>query len=400
MSAYLYKNYRGVEVNSHSHSSGSTFSFCRQKYYLQKVQGWRTKGENASSKFGVAVEDAIAYYHQNGLKPGEAVDHFKFRWLQFKEVPDLIFKDKEGTWEDLYKSGSQLLALYEIMLPDLPIVKPEFQLRYSREVFPGTELAGLQDQGFVDLLSRGPWVHPLLPKVTVPPNATHRSIIVDIKTSGTALDLTPQILQLDPQLKRYASLSGVRDVAFLWFQRSKPLSFEKGTEITFLEDSGKWTKGQKAVIYEFDSEANSALITHEVNLFSIKTALAEIKGKGSGELKAAKIAEFIADAILTKVPVEHITKQKLKFVAVRMNDEDVEEENRIVAKQMVEIRQASIDNFWPKDGAGVRFPKNNCGWCEMRGHCLRDTQLRDQLLVQITNPVESDWLDDVQEEEG
>lgn len=399
--AYIYKNYKGDEVSSWSYSSGQTFDFCREKFRLSKVAGWRQKGDTAASKFGVAIEDAIQHFHADNMKPESGVDHFMLRWLQFREVPNLIYKEKEGSWQDFYQAGKELMALYELTVPSLPIVKPDFQLRYSKEVFPGTELAGITTQGFVDLISRAPWEHPMLPKVSRPKGSEYRPVLVDIKVSGKMLDANKELVQLDPQLRSYAWLSGIQDVGFLWFHRSKPYSYEKGTEVTFLKDSRKWTAGLRAVVYEYDDENKKALLIAHHDVERVKTAMAEIKGKGTKERKEALVSSYLIDETLSEVSVEIITKQKIRFVAVRIAPEDIIEEGRVVAKQIVDAKQAADENFWPKSGAGVRFPKQNCVWCDMRGHCLRDTGLRDALLVQIkpADPIEEDWLDQIEDGE-
>lgn len=399
MSAFIYVNHAGKEVNSWSYSSGQVFESCRQKFHLQKVAGWRQKGSTAASKFGVAVEDAVQFFHADGMKPESGVDHFKLRWVQFRDGGDLTFKEKEGQWQDFYQMGAELMALYELTVPSMPIVQPEFQLRYAREIFPGTELAGITDQGFVDMLSRAPWNHPMLPKVERPRDSAYRPLIIDIKVSGKGLDLTPNLLQLDPQLRRYASFSGVQDVGFLWFHRSKPYSYEKGTEVTFLKPSGKWTPGLRAVIHEYDSETQKALVAAHHDIETIKAALDEVKGKGTKDRKANLTSAWLINGTLTEVPVECITKQRIRFVAVRIPEEDIREEARVVAKQVVEARQAHLENFWPKDGAGVRFPNNACTWCEFRGCCLKDDKLRDSMLVQIQPAATDDWLDEILEEE-
>jgi hypothetical protein len=400
--SFIYRNYKGDEVNSWSYSSGQVFAFCREKFRLTKIAGWRQKGDTAASKFGVAIEDAIQHFHANEMKPESGVDHFKFRWIQFREVPNLIYKEKEGDWKDFYQAGSELMALYELLVPTFPIVKPDFQLRYNKEVFPGTELAGISDQGFVDMISRAPWSHPMLPKVDIPKGSPYRPVILDIKVSGKMLDANSSLVQLDPQLRRYGWLSGVHDAGFLWFHRTKPNAYEKGTEISFLKDhvSGKWTKGLKALIYEYDSEKKLALVIAHHDVDRVKSAMSEIKGKGSTDRKNDLISSYLIDGTLTEVSSEDFTKQRIRFVAVRIPPEDIVEEGRVVAKQIVEAKQAADENFWPKDGAGVRFPKNSCVWCEQRGNCLKDQQLRDALLVQIKpSDPEPDWIDDLEESE-
>jgi len=397
--AYIYKNSKGIEVSSWSYSTGQTFGFCRRKFKLAKKDGWRSKGDTAASKFGVAVEDAIQHFHADGLKAGCGVDHFKYRWLQFKEVPNLVYKEKEGDWKDFYQAGSELLALYELSVPSLPFVNPQFQLRYAKEVFPGTELAGITDQGFTDMHCSPPWDHPLLPKLPKPANAQHRPLIVDIKVSGKGLDATPGMLRMDKQLRRYAWQSGILDVAFLWLHRSKPNSYEKGVEVTFLEPSGKWTPLQQAVVLEYDSETRQATVTPKINLVQITKELDEIKGKGTKERRKALLDKWLLDDVISVVPVSAVTKQKLTFTAVRMSQEAVLDEGRLVGKDIVEARQAQAEEFWPETGAGVRFPNQNCVWCEMRGICLDDPKLRDNLLVQITPAPEADWLDQISEDE-
>jgi hypothetical protein len=241
----------------------------------------------------------------------------------------------------------------------------------------------------------------MLPKADIVKGAQYRPVILDIKVSGKMLDANKELVQLDPQLRSYSWLSGIQDVGFLWFHRSKPYSYEKGTEVTFLKESGKWTAGLRAVVHEYDDEKKTALVIAHHDLERLKTAMAEIKGKGTKERKEALVSSYLIDGTLTEVSVENITKQRIRFVAVRIPTEDIIEEGRVVAKQIVDAKQAADENFWPKSGAGVRFPKQNCVWCDMRGHCLRDANLRDALLVQIkpADPEPEDWLDQIEDGE-
>lgn len=392
----IFTNYKGQTVDTFSYSSGQMFDFCQRKFYLQKKVGWRTKGDTAAAKFGVAVENAVQFFHQNGLKEGTGIDAAKLEWLKFKDQP-LGYKKGE-TWEEFYQVGAELLALYEVMLPTLPIMNPEFQLRYSKQVFPGTEIADVKDQGFIDMISRAKWNHPLLPKIEYVAGATYRPVLVDIKTSGKGLDATPDLIQLDPQLAQYSWLSGIRDVGFLWFHRVKPKSFEKGTEITFIEEYGKWTAGMQAVVFSYDEETNTVIVCHHLNMDGVTKGLADIKGKGSTDAKKSLLEKWVEEDIVSRVPTEVITKQRLRFVCVRISEEDVKEAGEVVAQQIIAVREAERLNFWPKTGAGVRFPKNNCSWCDMRSLCLKNDQLRDTMLVQITGAVaepEADWLDEI-----
>lgn len=400
MPAHLYINPKGIAVNSHSYSSGDLFKTCPRLYFLDKVRGWKRKDKSAALKFGRALESAIQFYHENGLKPDSGVDEFKRLWIKERDNTELRYTAKEVDWKSLYRAGSEMLKLYEIVLPTLPIVKPVFQARVVKEVFPGSELAGIEDQGFIDIISKAPWVHPLLPHVDIPKWSAYRPLGVDIKTSGVQLSVTQDLLTLDPQLRRYAWLSGILDWSFLWFVKSNPYAFQKGTEITLLTDSGKWTAGQSAVVFQYDEESETALIATAEDIEKIDIAFKDISGKGSKERKTILTAGWLQDGTLTSLTAEHFTKQKLQFIAVRIDPEDVIEEGKTVGKTIVEIVEASKNDFFPKQ-SGVRFPNAKCTFCSHRGLCLKNDKLRDDLLVQIseTKPDdEEDWLSEMSTE--
>lgn len=397
--AVLYTNPKGEPVTTSSYSSNDLFKSCPRLYYLDKVVGWKRKDKSAALKFGRAFENGLQFYHDNGLKPDAGVDHFKFLWLAEKENTELKYTKAEVDWKSLYQAGAELLKLYEILLPSLPIRDPVFQANYKKTVFPGSDLADIQDQGYVDVVSRSPWVHPLLPKVDIPKGSPYRVLGIDIKTSGKSLDATPDLLTLDPQLLRYAWLSGILDWGFLWAVKSNPVSFQKGTEVTLLADSGKWKAGDKATISEYDSENQTALLGTEEDIAKVKETLDAIKGKGSTEAKNAAVAQFQTEGVLSRVSTEFFTKMKIQFVAVRMSEEDVKEAGDVVGHDIAGIVEANRTNFWPKH-PGVRFPNTRCSFCAHRGICLHNDQLRDNLLVQLSPAAkEEDWLDDIGEDD-
>jgi len=97
--------------------------------------------------------------------------------------------------------GQKMMAEYEEKLPSLPINNPKFQLNFKKEVFPGTDLAGIYYTAYIDMLCS--------------------NLLVDIKTGATGLDETPGLLQLDQQLREYAWVTGEPNVSFLWFTKRK-----------------------------------------------------------------------------------------------------------------------------------------------------------------------------------
>lgn len=397
--AHLYINAKGVPVTANSYSSGALFTTCAYKYYLLKIKGYRRKDNSAATRFGRAVEDAIQFYHASHLAPGSGIDEFKRLWLASKEVEGLRYTNREGDWASLYRAGAEMLRLYEITLPTLPIVNPVFQANARKVVFPGTEFAGLEDQGFLDMVSKAPWVHPMLPRVDIPKGATHRPLVIDIKTSGVALDEDhPELLTLDPQLRRYAWLSGLLDLGFLWFVKSLPTNYERGTAVTLLEPYGGWTSGSRLVVFEYNDEYEVATLVAIEDFQDLKEELAKVKGKGSTEAKAAAIEAHKVTGRLVDVPDTFITRQRLQFQAVRLTPEDLIEAGNTVAREIVDIHAAGQTGIYIKR-PGVRFPANHCTFCECRGVCLKNDRLRDELLVQIQPAAadNDDWLAEMEE---
>jgi hypothetical protein len=394
--AKLYTNPQGKDVTRHSYSSGSLFEDCNFRYYLDKVKGYKRKDKSAALAFGKAVENALQYFHDNGKKPDTGVDQFKIEWLRSKEA-DFKYTKTEIDWANLYASGSQLLKLYEIILPTLPIVNPVWQASVAKEVFPGTTLAGIEDLGYLDMISKAPWEHPMLPKVPVPKDSPYRPLVVDVKTSGKPLDIDPRFMALDPQLARYAWQSGIKDIAFLWLVKSSAMAFQKGTEVTFLEKSGKWTPGDSATVWQFNKEAGTLLVCE--NPRQLEDLFKDISGKGAKDRTDALKVKLLDGGLLTPVPVEAVTKQRIQFAAARISDEDVIAAGNRAAKQIVGIVECSTTGVWPKMPS-LRFPKVKCPICDHRGICLGDDKIRDELLVQITPAEpEKDWLDDLEDSE-
>jgi len=79
----LYVSASGREVTHASSSSLDTYRLCRRKFKLSRIDGWRQKEKKASREFGKCIESAVQYYHDNGLKSGEAVTEFQRLWAKF-----------------------------------------------------------------------------------------------------------------------------------------------------------------------------------------------------------------------------------------------------------------------------------------------------------------------------
>ena len=397
---FLYVNSKGFEVTRHSYSASDTYKFCAQKYKLARVDGWTEKVKNASQQFGIAIEDAIRFYHETDLDLPAALNKFATDWAVHKADTELHYTDTEKNWESLNLSGRELLQLYALRLPSLPILTnpvPKFQVQYSKEVFPGTKLAGIEFIAYVDMIAHAKSIPARDKNGNIIPYAhtsvVHPKILIDIKTSGVALDTTPGILALDQQLRTYAWVTDIETVAFLWLVKTNR-SIEKGSWVSLLADAGKFRAGDRAVVikYQEAKEAEPAdpeklkskpkpAIPEETWIVHHTSVIEEMISRcGGGQTKAEKEARdiFIRENA-TLVPKENLTKQRVQFETANISLADRAEAATSVGHDIAQIVHANEQNYWPKNG-GVRFPNNRCGFCAYRGICLNNSELRDQLV--------------------
>jgi len=374
----LYLNYKGRPVTSHSYSGGTTLRFCKRRYFLERIKGWKQKENNASTHFGDCVEAAVIY-HVNNKNVG-GIEHFVLQWNKFKDNKELHYTDKEGSWEDLLRMGKHMLRLFEIWWPTSGITNPKFQLQYKKEVFPGSsKYQGLEFTSYVDI--RGDY--------------KGKPLVVDCKTSSSALPDNPVMLKLDAQLPDYAWVTGIPDVAFLNFVKGGS-SFEKGDRATSLID------GKEFIVAFADSTTNTALLlTAEIYARYAQ----EVSGVKGNALKEIKARYTCLGGPMT--PIADITKCRLQFLTTTIPDDMIAEAGQDEGQKMVEIVDCHERNYWPQDGKGIRFPNNKCTICPMRGICTGDDKLRDEMLVNLNAPAtpalpppvapaqvsEEDWLD-------
>lgn len=395
--ATLYTTKQGRAVTTHSYSSGQDFSFCKQFFKLKRIDGYRQKGERCALEFGKCVESAIQHFYESNQKPGSGVDEVKRRWLKWQDVP-LIYTAKEGCWRDMYTVGSEMLQLFEVLAPSLPIHSPVFQAAYRKELFPGTTLAGIEDVGYADIISK----------------TAKGPLLIDVKTAASAYDLAAEFVALDPQLGRYSWHSGIRDVAFLTFVKARPESFESGDTVTLLQPSGNWTTGATGVVFplpppkkpkvkkgeeeipEPEPDPNAPrLITlvSENDYARFKLENKEVRGKA---LEEAKLA-FFAQVGVT-LQREQVTKTRIEFLPGRIPETTIQSIDRTVKYQVAEIERCARTDDWPLEPA-VRGMDKKCLRCEMRGKCLGKPELVEKLLVQIAPAPELDWLDELSGDE-
>jgi hypothetical protein len=400
MSVALYKNPKGALVTHGSYSARELFRYCPRKFQLQRVQGWREIEQRASLWFGKCIESAIQAYEENGRQPGAAPGLFETHWeniKNLKEFSKLTYTNKEISWESLLRAGREMMLLYEIRVPELPISqtpKTLFQVPLHKTIFPGSELAVLSNTAYLDMITYPEWDHLLLPRLD--PDFERgaydkRPLIIDIKTSGVALDT--DLVALDPQLAEYAWQSRIPDVAFLWFVKHGH-ELESGSHVTLLASVGAWPAGTElivlAIIKNDENVIERIYLGDEEAVYELKAALKPFKPRSKvyDAAKESFLREHVASGFVSCVTPPSITKQRLQFSAARISDSDIDETGRAVGMDTMEMLRSHEDNFYPKTG-GVRFPNQKCKFCQMRGICLNRSELRDSMLVRTGD----EWLE-------
>jgi hypothetical protein len=374
--SFLYKSASGYEARHSSYSAGSDYKRCRRLFKYKRLDGYKEKKRSAAFEMGKVLESAIQFYHENGLKPGDCVDQIKHLWTKFKDVT-LEYTDQEGDWSDAYGMLAAQARLYELALPTLPIQHPKFQLEYRKELWPGhPELGGLGDKAYVDMLST-------LDDTT--------RIIIDIKNQRAPLAATENLVSLDPQLRRYAWLSGVRDVAFLWFTKARP-SFKKGDEAVHLD------MGRTLTVLKSDTSDLGIPVVYVGSSKTVKElgdSLDAIKGKGSTEKKDELIQQAVGSGALLVAAPEELTKCKIQFVRGIIPEDVLLEVGKTIGHEILSIRQSYAEDFWPQD-TDIRGIGGKCSSCPMLGLCLKNPALVEERLVQIKKQ-EDDWISDLEE---
>lgn len=418
----LYQNAKGKLVTHGSYSARESFRYCPRKFFLERTEGWKQIEERASALFGKCTEAALQWFEENSRTPGTGVERFTLLWQRVTEAENfsrLTFTDCEGDWGGLMRAGKEMQRLYEIRAPRLPISvnpKPRFQVPLRKKIFPGTELDILENTAYLDILSFPQWDHPLLPRADNPEGLAVRPLIIDCKTSGVNLDW--ELISLDPQLAEYAWQARVSDVAFLWFVKNSH-TLERRNRVTLLESVDGISAGTELFVLGYDrpekpkkekkkkSDAPTtdvvealAEVVEEMALDALAVPVSNeiirvylgdrkaqdayyvhVKGlsPNSALYKAAAKTFFQARFVVSCAP-NQITKQRLQFVAARLDETFINETGRGVGQDTVEMIRAYKEGFYPRTG-GIRFPNQKCNFCAMRGICGNNPDLRDKLLT-------------------
>ena len=366
MKPHLYINSKGYFVTRHSYSGSDSFHYCARKYYLERVQGWSEKVERSSTKFGIALEAGITFFHQHRLDVASAVAEFVRLWAEWhpdklteRKQTQLTYTKSDLDWDRLNQTGQEMIRLYAILYPTFPYIvnnPADFQVETNFEVFPGTKLSGLEFTSYIDLVAQI--------------KDSFEPLIIDMKTSGKDV---PEFTVLDPQLRSYSWVKGWRNVAFLWF-RKMGRSISKGDSVTLLELYGGCKPGDEMIVL-------GKTLLDEYVLTPDQKVIDEMDAQFVGEKKEVKAArqEYVNTHGFV-VPERAFTKQRVQFKMVVITPESAEDIGRSIKRDMIEIVNATEKEFFPMQ-SGVRFPNEKCPICAMRGICSNNPELRDMLVA-------------------
>ena len=400
--AFLYINSKGQPWRKHSYSAGNTFDQCPRKYFLQKVQGWREKDNKARFQFGKALENAIQWYHENNGNLAGTLDKFRGEWMANADNKELQYTRVEKDWANCLTIGLEMLKLYALRQPSLPIPMGGhtlFQREFAKEVFPGDPTYGeIEDAGKLDIVAYVDPMHPMLPKLNWKPEyGPFRPVIVDIKTAGQDFPELYGIAAYDTQLRRYSWLSGIRDVALLWFVK-KGRSLQKGSSVTLLEAAGNFGAGSEAVIAQLDGD-DAVLVANDFMIEEMEKAQGK---KPDGKTDQTNAAKARRDAWLAehgvRVPTDILTKQRLQFNAGYVTIESAQDAGSIAARQIV-----NIVNAWKihekggngyENKFGIRYPHDDRSDPYFQAFILGDENFKNLNFTKSDEDVLDDLFDD------
>jgi hypothetical protein len=344
--AFLYLNNKGVPQKRHSYSAGLDFDGCPYRYYLRRVVGWKESDLKAAFKFGRAFEESLQHHHDWGRG---AVDDFIRRWSEHKENKELKYTKKEKDWDNLNKIGIDMIRLYEIIQPSLPIPvggQSLFQREYEKEMYPDDPNYGeITVFGKIDIISYVDSQHPMLPKIDWKLEYGLRPLIVDIKTSGVNYHERPGSAAFDTQLCLYSFLTGIRTVALLWFTKVG-FKMEKGSSVTLLKDTEVYKAGEEFVVAKVDGDT-VWVVKNDFMLEQMNEAQGK---KPDGKTDQTNLAKEKAFQWLkingTAVPAADLTRQRLQFNSGLVSQEAALNAGRLAGNQIQQIVNSWKSNNW------------------------------------------------------
>jgi hypothetical protein len=225
----LYVGWSGYRIQEFSYTLASDMDKCGYYAGATRIEGWTPILENASFKFGQAIENSVVHLFREGVDP---VDTFNVEWGRWLNVP-LHYGERDESWNNLLQVGRALLRNFSGYHKTLNWNNVEFGKKLVKNNwYKGADLVYIADV-IVDFPGR--------------------KQMVDIKTSASSYpdpDKDESIKgwpSLDPQLCVGALVSEIRNVAFLNLVKTKTpkIQFIEGYVSDYrIADIDDWLKEQ------------------------------------------------------------------------------------------------------------------------------------------------------------
>jgi len=213
----IYTSYSGFEVRDFSYSMANDIAECGWRARAKRIYGWTSIKDKAALHFGDCIEEALMW-HFDDERRMEMPAAFEFLWKEYKDA-DLIYTEKDGNWQEMMDMGMRLSDQFvsdfksgEFTRDTVGFVNPRFGMEFPKpsephEWYNGTTLRYKADA------------------VCCPSElAGFVRTLVDVKTSASSYpekEKNAGIIALDRQLRVGALASGLRNVGFLVFVKSK-----------------------------------------------------------------------------------------------------------------------------------------------------------------------------------
>lgn len=225
----LYKSWSDFPVHRFSYSLAKDIDNCGVYVKYARFQGLAEIQESGAMKFGICIEESVVDHYKFFTDP---VAGFKLKWKEYQKIP-LKYSKNDGNWETLNSVGAYLMKEFLHEKENLPIRNPQFGVTLPKNP-KETWYNGTRLEYIADCVS----------------SFDSEELLIDFKTSGRSYPERDEHLgyaALDPQLRTGALVSGIRQVCFIVFVKTKTprIQVHFGTVTNFqLEQIDLWLKEQ------------------------------------------------------------------------------------------------------------------------------------------------------------
>ena len=199
-SPVIYTGWSGYDIRKFSYTMASDMDKCGVYVKQSRIIGLEELERKAALEFGICMEEALKIFYTDDVAPEKIFDT---EWGLRQDMA-LSYGKREGSWADLNRCGRLLWAEFHRLRKkkEIKLTNPEFSVVLPRDV-DETWHEGSRLEYTADVIS-----HP----------KKGGDVLVDVKTSAQSY---PEFVQLDPQLRTGSLLSGIRNVAFLVFVKTR-----------------------------------------------------------------------------------------------------------------------------------------------------------------------------------